>query len=47
MQCTRDFEKHYVSIDLISKLKFAQHMCSKCEAVKELSVDSKQRGKRT
>jgi len=46
-ECTQDFEKHDGSFELIPKLICAQQLCSKCEAVDDLSVDCTQCGKRT
>jgi len=46
-ECTQDFEQHDGSFERIPKLIFAQQMCSKCEAVDDLSVDCEACGKRT
>ena len=47
MECTQDFEKHDGSFEHIPCLICAQQMCSKCEAVDDLSVDCTKCGKRT
>jgi len=47
MECTQYFEKHDGSFEYIPNLVCAQQMCTKCEAVDDLSVDCKQCGKRT
>jgi len=46
-ECTQDFQKHRGSFDHIPNLICAQQMCSKCEAVDDLSVDCTQCGKIT
>ena len=47
MECTQDLEKYEGSFEHIPNLICAQQMCSKCEAVDDLSVDYEQCGKRT
>jgi len=46
-ECTQDFKKHDGSFEHIPNLNCAQQMCSKCEAVEDLSVDCKYCGKGT
>jgi len=46
-ECTQDLEKCDGSFEHIPKLICAQQICSKCEAVDDLSVDCEQCGKRT
>jgi hypothetical protein len=46
-ECTQDLAKCDGSFEHIPNLICAQQMCSKCEAVDDLSVDYKQCGKRT
>jgi len=46
-ECTQDLENHDGSFEHIPNLICAQQMCSKCEAVDDLSIDCKQYGKRT
>jgi hypothetical protein len=45
--CTQDFAKCDGFFEHIPNLICAQQMCSKCEAMDDLSVDFKQCGKRT
>jgi hypothetical protein len=40
-ECTQDIQKHDVSLEHIPNLICAQQMCSKGEAVDDLSVDCK------
>jgi len=44
-ECTQNFQNHYGSFEHILNLISAQNMCSKCEALADLSVDCKQCGK--
>jgi ribosomal protein L40E len=46
-ECTQDFEKHDGSFEQIQHLICAEQMCSKCEAVDDLSGDCTQCRKRT
>jgi len=46
-ECTQNFEKLEGSFELIPNLISGWRMCSKCEVVDDLSVNSKQCGKRT
>jgi len=45
-EVTQDLEKRDGSFEHIPNLIYAQQMCSKCEAVDDISVDYKQCGKR-
>jgi len=46
-ECTQDFETWDGYFEHVPKLICAQQMCSKCEAVEDLSFDCEQCGKRT
>ena len=46
-ECTQDLEKCDGFFKHVPNLICAQQMCSKCEAVEDLSVDCEQCGKRT
>ena len=45
-ECTQDLEKRVGSFENVPNLICVQQMCSKCEAVDDLSVDYQQCGKR-
>ena len=45
-ECTQDLEKRDGSFEHVPNLICAQQICSKCEAVDDLSVDCEQCGKR-
>ena len=45
-ECTQDLEKRDGSFENVPKLKCAQQICSKCEAVDDMSVEYEQCGKR-
>ena len=45
-ECMQDLEKRDGSFEHVPNLICAQQMCSKCEAVGDLSIDFEQWGKR-
>jgi len=46
MECTEDLQKRDGSFEHVPKLIYAQQMCTKCEAMDDLSVYCEQYGKR-